>query len=645
MGQSLTSMHSTHIKIRTHLNVLSCDSVRLLGTRWKEAGIPFFLSIKEFQKMIVKDEEIHLNYGKYAESGNDIEVIEFITSLLIMSTGHIELKIRCKIYLDLFELYQFEDETTLTPDEFYVCIDKCFRSLCEEGQMQFPYVEKEGLEDFKDLVANDENITFEQFRNAIEKECTKFAHILQETHNFLRNLSTLIIENPFPVISFLQRGNLFLGKYEITETPELIDEISSIYKRKYRHALLEVKPMIGGGNKLKFELIYLAGIQSDESFRQNYFREIVLKNKLRKEEQNEFGELPGGVLYKRISELEASELTLGEYFEAKDAETKENYCNIKSKRVLVCMNEEEAINLGLRLLDQLEILHNMQVLHSNIHPTSVYLLEKDIKKPVFLDLELAIWDPMEILNSSSRYFQQLPGDKYDTTFRDEKYLPPEHKELADDYRKTNKIPKQEITNQCDLYSVGAILYRSLTGKPPINFSEETLEHPNHTHERDLLGEWSCPKDFENLCISNGMASFLIKALAKDLFHRHKTIKEMRDDLIYLSTRMSKIPKPLLKGLDHTSKNKGSVYEDGFILDLHEWNIEDYGLEYLYKFIIESTIPNIRLFGEAVIPIRDLRDNKITELNLQNKMVSSEELKLLSFFIKINTSLKEIDLSK
>lgn len=52
-------------------------------------------------------------------------------------------------YVDLFELYQFEDETTITPDEFYVCIDKCIRSMCEEGQMQFPYIDREGLEDFK----------------------------------------------------------------------------------------------------------------------------------------------------------------------------------------------------------------------------------------------------------------------------------------------------------------------------------------------------------------------------------------------------------------------------------------------------------------------------------------------------------------
>jgi serine/threonine protein kinase len=552
-------------------------------------------------------------------------------------------------YVDLFELYQFEDETTITPDEFYVCIDKCIRSICEEGQMQFPYIDREGLEEFKvgniqDLVTREENITFEEFKHALEQECTKFAQILQETHNFLRNLSTLIIENPFPVISFLQKGNLFLGKYEITETPKLIDDISSIYKRKYKHALLEVKPMIGGGNKLKFELIYLAGIQGDESFRQNYFREIVLKNKLRKEEQNEFGELPGGVLYKRISELEATELTLDEYLEAQDAKMKETYSNVKNKRILVCMNEEQAIELGMHLLDQLEILHNMDVLHSNINPTSVYLLEQDITKPAFLDLELAIWDPMQILNSSSRYFQQLPGDKYDTTFRDEKYLPPEHKELAEEYRKTNKIPKQEITNQCDLYSIGAIIYRALTGKPPASFSEDTQDHPNHTSERDLLGEWTCPQELEQLCISNGMASFLIKALAKDLTHRHKSIKEMRDDLVHLSTRLSKIPKPLLKGLEHTSK-KSSMLEDNFVLDLHEWNIEDYGLEYLYKFIVESNIPNIRLFGEAILQIRDLRDNRITELNLQNKLLSYEELKLLSFFIKINSSLREIDLSK
>lgn len=429
-----------------------------------------------------------MNYDKFISTDSEIEVIEFLTSLLMTSVGHLETKLKCNSYLDLFEFYQFEDEKTMTPDEFYVCMDKSLRAICNEGHIQLPYIEMEPLEDFRDEVCNGEDITFEDFKNVIIKECESFARIFQESYNFLRTLSTHIIDNPYPVISYLQPGNLFLGKYEIIKPPELIDEISSTYKRKYKHAILNVKAMIGEENNMKFELIYLAGVHGDKSFRQNYFREIVLKNKLTKEEVQEFGELPGGILYKSINELEAAQMTLEEYLEVKIHEAKEKNRSVVGHRTIVCMSELESIDLVLNLLDQLEILHSMHVLHSNINPSSVYLLEKDIQKLSFLDLELAIWDPIEILGSESAYFQQLGGDKYDTTFRDEDFLSPEHKELADEYKRTGKIPKQSITPQCDLYSIGAILFKALTGTSPVSFSEDMLNHPGLSGQRDMLND-------------------------------------------------------------------------------------------------------------------------------------------------------------
>ena len=54
------------------------------------------------------------------------------------------------------------------------------------------------------------------------------------------------------------------------------------------------------------------------------------------------------------------------------------------------MSERQVISLGLNLLNELEKLHKIGVIHSNINPTSVYLLEGNIEKLAFLDLELAI---------------------------------------------------------------------------------------------------------------------------------------------------------------------------------------------------------------------------------------------------------------
>lgn len=263
---------------------------------WKQLGIPFFMTVKEFQTRIACD-EIRVNYERYSESGNEVEVIEFLTYLLLLCTGKFDLKLQL-----LFKLYNFEEEGRMTPDELFVCLDKTLRTICSLGEVQLPFIEKDSLEDFRvtapqDEICPDEGLNVEDFASLVSAECEKFSLIFQETSNFMRTVSTFVVDNPFPVLQYLQPNELFLGKYEIIEEPQLIEEISSYYKRQYKHALLYVKPMLGKG-KLCFELIYLNGVQGDDSFRQNFFREIVLKNKLTKQQVTEFGELPGGILYK-----------------------------------------------------------------------------------------------------------------------------------------------------------------------------------------------------------------------------------------------------------------------------------------------------------------------------------------------------------
>lgn len=642
MGQTLQSLKARHddvkgVSFKQNINILPIEKVTILCQRWKDLGIPFIMTINEFQKSVVQTEDIHLNYENF-KATNEIEVLGFLTKLIVMSNGCLEKKFKCTFYTGLYDFYRFDSPDTMTSEEFYVCIDKTLKSICNEGYIDLSYIEQDALEDFKDLIAPSP-IPFHTFKAVIQEQCEKLANIFQESYNFLRTLSTHIIDNPFPVIAFLQPGNLFLGKYEIIELPTLIRDISSIYKRKYKHALLNVKAMIGEESKLKFELIYLTGIHGDKSFRQNYFREIVLKKKLSNKNWDEFGELPGGILYKQISELEALQMTMAEFFEKKKEDVREKFPFKQGKRNIICFTELETIGLGNSLLHQLEKLHNLKVLHSNINPSSVYWIEQESDKIQFLDLELAIWDPVEILGYENPYFQQLEGDKYDTTFRDEDYLAPEHKDLADEYQSTGAIPRKSINELCDIYSIGAILYTALTGSSPVSFSEETH------YEKNSEGTWECPKELDSIIMSNGMAKFLTKILAKNPKQRHQNIREVKQDLDRLKKSIENIPVAMLKSLEHVPVSHNKIFEDGYILDLEKYGIDEFGLEYLYKFISESNIPQMKLFGNAVFPIRSLRLNTIEELILPNQNIHAEELKLLSFFIKINSSLISIDLSK
>lgn len=610
---------------------ISSDKASILCTRWKKLRSPEFMTPNEFQKAIIQNDEIKINYKQYYDSGEEIEAIELLTNLVILSNGKLEERLKT-----LFHLYCFDEQSSMTQLEFLNCADKSIKTLCEIGSIQKKNSDKAELEGYVQEICQGETIDLDTFKQTLMQECFKFAEIFQESYRYLRTISTLIVENPFPVISYLQKGSLFLGKYEIIDLPEIIQDISSIYKQKYKHALLNVKPMLQSTGSNTFELIYVTGIQGDKNFRQNYFREIVLKNKINSEAVTEFGELPGGLLYKRISTVELAQMTLKEYFQKLTIEkVHENWCK-------PCMSETQVISLGLNLLTELEKLHNIGVIHSNINPTSVYLIEENIEKLAFLDLELAIWDPIEILGSESPYFHQLPEDKYDTTFRNENFLSPEHKELAEEYRKTSKIPKQNISLEGDIYSIGGLLYMAITGQPPKDFSIRTGNHPDHMKKREFLSHWDCPPELAHLAISNGICGFLIKVLGNTPQKRFKNLYEAKEELVNILKLLESIPNELMQSLE-LSETTSEIFDSSYTCDLRSHEINDFALEFLIKFVYDSKIPNLRVYG-GTLPLFALKNNSIQILDLSNQKLHSEELRILTLFLEKNSSLTVINLS-
>ncbi len=68
----------------------------------------------------------------------------------LVSCGLLGVKMRY-----LFDFFIFSDEQDMSPEEFYICIDKSLRALCNLGEIQLPYIEKQQLEAFKDLACPD----------------------------------------------------------------------------------------------------------------------------------------------------------------------------------------------------------------------------------------------------------------------------------------------------------------------------------------------------------------------------------------------------------------------------------------------------------------------------------------------------------
>ena len=55
------------------------------------------MTINEFQKSVSQNEDIHLNYENF-KSENEIEVLGFLTKLIVMSNGNLERKLKCNSY-------------------------------------------------------------------------------------------------------------------------------------------------------------------------------------------------------------------------------------------------------------------------------------------------------------------------------------------------------------------------------------------------------------------------------------------------------------------------------------------------------------------------------------------------------------------
>jgi Leucine-rich repeat (LRR) protein len=118
---------------------------------------------------------------------------------------------------------------------------------------------------------------------------------------------------------------------------------------------------------------------------------------------------------------------------------------------------------------------------------------------------------------------------------------------------------------------------------------------------------------------------------------------LRAGLLDLKGKLETLPQALLAGLEMIP-GSADMFDENYTLDLRSNDINEFVLDYLYKFIGDSRVPNISLFCEPM-PIRALKTNSLLELDLSSCDLHSEDLKLLSFFLKINSSLKALNLSR
>ncbi len=160
----------------------------------------------------------------------------------------------------------------------------------------------------------------------------------------------------------------------------------------------------------------------------------------------------------------------------------------------------EAAELLLPLCRALEYVHSKGIIHRDIKPANILLDVSDEARLV--DFGIARDDSQERMTETG----ERPGSVH--------YMSPEQV----------RARREKIDHRTDIYSLGAVLYEMLTGRPP-HEGETTLEICESIQK-------TIPKDVRNLnpAVSRDIATICMHAMRRDPADRYSSAAQMAEDL-------------------------------------------------------------------------------------------------------------------
>jgi len=164
------------------------------------------------------------------------------------------------------------------------------------------------------------------------------------------------------------------------------------------------------------------------------------------------------------------------------------------------------------LTDALSAAHRAKMVHLDIKPANVFL-EGDLQKVLLMDFGIAMAITKEVGDSSSEQVAGTPA-----------YMSPEQ---------ARGLP--EIDHRSDIYSLGALGYRMLMGRPPFSGKNGTEVLEKHVTEAPV------PIRKINPTIPKDFADAIMRCLEKDPWDRFQTAKELEaalESVTFYTTRGS-----------------------------------------------------------------------------------------------------------
>lgn len=157
------------------------------------------------------------------------------------------------------------------------------------------------------------------------------------------------------------------------------------------------------------------------------------------------------------------------------------------------LSAEEAVTIFEQILQAIEVANKEQIVHRDIKPSNIMMTDDGLVK--VMDFGIA-----KLPSLSMTVTGTVLGTPY--------YMSPE------------QISGQKIDIRSDLFSLGAVLYESVTGERPFA-AENTATLAYKIVQTDPI-----PAKVLNVHIPPGLGKVISKALAKDPADRYQTPKEM-----------------------------------------------------------------------------------------------------------------------
>jgi tRNA A-37 threonylcarbamoyl transferase component Bud32 len=161
---------------------------------------------------------------------------------------------------------------------------------------------------------------------------------------------------------------------------------------------------------------------------------------------------------------------------------------------------ERAVDIALQISDALDYAHQRGVIHRDVNPSNIILLENGQVKVTDFGLAKLVSDSSPDASQSGVFHGTL------------------------DYASPEQILGQEVDGRSDIFSLGVIVYEMLTGERPFrgkNITSVILR---------LLSEEPLPFTALGPHLPPELKDILSKAMAKDVTQRYQTCAELGQDL-------------------------------------------------------------------------------------------------------------------